>query len=58
MAALEKSGHMYSLEDVKVNEACEIRRKLLVMPKDEEREKIVERVLGAAGKGKCKMRFG
>ena len=38
-------GHMYPLEDVDVNDKGEIKRKLLVFPKDEEREEIVARIL-------------
>ena len=41
---LEK-GHMYPLEDVYVNEEGDRKRKLLVFPKDEEREEIVARIL-------------
>jgi preflagellin peptidase FlaK len=37
-------GHMYPLEDVEVNEEGEVKRKLLVFPKDEEREEIVARI--------------
>jgi len=40
-----KKGHMYPLEDVYVNEEGERKRKLLVFPKDEEREEIVARIL-------------
>jgi len=38
-------GHMYPLEDVDVNEEGEAKRKLLVFPKDEEREEIVSRIV-------------
>ncbi len=41
---LEK-GHMFPLEDVHVNEEGKEERKLLVFPKDEEREDIVARIL-------------
>jgi len=44
ISKLEK-GHMYPLEDVDVNDKGEIKRKLLVFPKDEEREEIVARIL-------------
>jgi len=40
-----KTGHMYPLEDVEVNDEGEAKRKLLVFPKDEEREEIVSRIL-------------
>ncbi len=43
---------MYPLEDVYVNETEEDRRKLLVFPKDEDREEIVARILKAADEGK------
>jgi len=36
---------MYPLEDVEVNDKGEVKRKLLVFPKDEEREEIVARIL-------------
>jgi preflagellin peptidase FlaK len=44
ISKLEK-GHMYPLEDVKVNDDGKVKRKLLVFPKDEEREEIVARIL-------------
>ncbi len=37
-------GHMYPLEDVEVTEDGTKKRKLLVFPKDEEREDIVARI--------------
>jgi len=37
-------GHMYPLEDVEVNNEGERKRRLLVFPKDEEREEIIARV--------------
>jgi len=52
IAELGKKEHLYPLEDVYVNETGESRRKLLVFPKDEEREEIVARILGAADEGK------
>jgi preflagellin peptidase FlaK len=45
---LEKSSFLYPLEDANVSEGGEIKRKLLVFPKDEEREEIVNRILDAA----------
>jgi preflagellin peptidase FlaK len=51
IAELEKGKHLYPLEDVYVN-AEESRRKLLVFPKDEEREGIIERLLKAKDEGK------
>jgi len=38
-------GHMYPLEDIDVNDEGDRKRKLLVFPKDEEREEIVARIL-------------
>lgn len=43
VSKLEK-GHMYPLEDVYVNDEGDKRRKLLVFPKDEEREDIIARI--------------
>jgi preflagellin peptidase FlaK len=40
-----EEGHTYPLEDVYENEEGEKKRKLLVFPKDEEREEIVTRIL-------------
>ena len=50
-AELEKGGYFYPLEDVHVGEDGETKRKLIVMPKDEEREEVIERILNAAGRG-------
>lgn len=50
VSKLEK-GFMYPLEDVEVNEE-RVKRKLLVFPKDEERDEIVARILGNVGKEK------
>ncbi len=44
VSKLEK-GFMYPLEDVEVSEES-VKRKLLVFPKDEERDEIVARILG------------
>ena len=44
VSSLEK-GFMYPLEDVEVSEES-VKRKLLVFPKDEERDEIVARILG------------
>ena len=49
---LEKEEFLYPLEDIRVAETGESERKLIVMPKDEEREEIVERILGASREGK------
>jgi preflagellin peptidase FlaK len=54
ISKLKKVAHLYPLEDVYVNETEENRRKLLVFPKDEEREDIVERLLKAADEGELK----
>ena len=39
-----ENGHMYPLEDVEIDEEGEATRKLLVFPKDEEREGIIARI--------------
>jgi preflagellin peptidase FlaK len=39
-----KTGHLFPLEDVYVNDEGETKRKLLVFPKDEEREEIISRI--------------
>ena len=44
VSKLEK-GHMYPLEDVEVNDAGEKKRRLRVLPSDEERDEIVARVV-------------
>jgi len=49
---LEMVEHLYPLEDACTTETGESRRRLLVFPKDEEREAIVERILEAADEGK------
>lgn len=49
---LEKKEFLFPLEDVRVVESGENERKLIVMPKDEEREEIVERILEASREGK------
>ena len=43
LSKLEK-GHMFPLEDVDIKEGEEAKRKLLVFPKDEEREEIIARI--------------
>jgi len=49
---LEKGKYLYPLEDVYASETEESGRKLLVFPKDEEREDIVGRLLKAKDEGK------
>lgn len=49
---LETVEHLYPLEDVYATETGESRRRLLVFPKDEGREAIVERILKATSEGK------
>ena len=48
---LENVGHLYPLEDIYTAETGENKRKLIVFPKDEERQQIVERVLNAKREG-------
>jgi preflagellin peptidase FlaK len=52
VAKLERYEYLYPLEDIGATEGNNVDRKLLVMPKDEKREKIVERILGAARTGR------
>jgi len=40
-----KSGHLFPLEDVYVSDEGEVKRRLLVFPRDEEREEIVSRIV-------------
>jgi len=49
---LEKREHLYPLEDIRVVGTGKGERKLVVMPKDENRKEIVERILNAARQGK------
>jgi len=51
VSKLEK-GHMYPLEDIGVKETGETERHLLVFPKDEKVEGIVERILKAKQEGR------
>ncbi|MFQ5999216.1 MAG: A24 family peptidase C-terminal domain-containing protein [Candidatus Bathyarchaeia archaeon] len=52
ISELKKKEYLYPLEDVYVTETGESKRRLLVFPKDEEREEIVERILKATEEGK------
>jgi prepilin signal peptidase PulO-like enzyme (type II secretory pathway) len=49
---LKEKWHIYPLEDVEDSGEGEIRRKLLVLPKDEEREAIIKRLGKAVEAGK------
>jgi len=49
---LKEKWHSYPLEDVKGNVETEFQRKLVVIPKDEERTAIVERLANAVEAGK------
>ncbi|MDH5783680.1 MAG: prepilin peptidase [Candidatus Bathyarchaeota archaeon] len=51
-AKLERYEYLYPLEDIGVTEGSKAERRLLVMPKDENREQIVRRILDAARTGK------
>ncbi|MEM2688736.1 MAG: A24 family peptidase C-terminal domain-containing protein [Candidatus Bathyarchaeia archaeon] len=51
---LKEKWHVYPLEDVENTEEDEVRRKLLVLPKDEEREAIVKRLEKAVEAGKIR----
>lgn len=48
---LEKGEHLYPLEDIRMVETGKSERKLLLMPKNEVRGEIVERILKAARQG-------
>jgi len=54
VAKLEKSGHLYPLEDLGESGDGESERKLLTMPKDEKRDEIVARVVKAFKEGKIR----
>jgi len=49
---LEKTDHLYPLEDIYTAENGENERKLLIFPKDADRKQIVDRVLNAKREGK------
>jgi len=49
---LKEKWHIYPLEDVEGSGEGEIRRKLLILPKDEEREAIIKRLEKAVEAGK------
>ena len=51
-AAVLEKGHVYPLEDINAKESGEMERRLLIMPKDEKVEGIVERVLTASREGR------
>ena len=48
---LEKMDHLYPLEDIHTAETGESERRLLVFPKDEDRQPIVDRLLNAKRQG-------
>ncbi len=52
VAKLERYDYLYPLEDISATGESPIDRKLLMMPKDEDREKIVARILDAARTGR------
>jgi len=49
---LKKKEHWYPLEDIQATETGESQRRLLLVPKEENRDEIVVRVLKAANEGK------
>jgi len=51
VAVLEK-GHMYPLEDVNTKETGESERRLMVLPKDEKSEGIIEKIVNATHEGR------
>jgi len=52
ISELERMEHFYPLEDVLVAETGETERRLLVFPRDEEKEKVVERIFEAVRGGR------
>jgi len=54
LSTLERKGHVYPLEDISKNEAGEEERRLLVFPKDETQETVLERILSAGREGKIR----
>ena len=48
---LERMDHLYPLEDIHTAETGESERRLLVFPKDEDRQPIVDRLLNAKREG-------
>jgi len=52
LATLEKSAHVYPLEDIAAKETGENERRLLVFPKDETQETIIARIVSAGREGK------
>lgn len=52
ISKLKEKWHVYPLEDIEYNDEKEPRRKLVVLPKDEGRSEIVERLDKAAASGK------
>jgi hypothetical protein len=54
LARLQEKWHVYPLEDIieEENGETSLKRKLLVMPKDEGREEIVKRLSGGVASGK------
>lgn len=54
VAKLERYEYLYPLEDVAASEGSQANRKLLLVPKDESREQIVERISHAVRTGKIK----
>jgi len=53
VAKLERYEYLYPLEDI-ATEGSQVDRRLLVMPKDENREQIVERILDSVRTGKIR----
>jgi len=52
VAKLRRHEYMYPLEDISAADGSQVERKLLVMPKDEGREQIVDRISKAVENGK------
>jgi archaeal preflagellin peptidase FlaK len=52
IAKVQAKWHIYPMEDIEQTDASEVKRKLMIIPKDEGREKTVERLASAVSLGK------
>ena len=52
VAKLKEKWHVYPMEDIDNDDENQLKRKLVVVPKDEGRDEIVERLSNAVGTGK------
>ncbi len=54
ISKLKEKWHIFPMEDLEINGEDSLKRKLVIIPKDEGREKIVERLSNAVDAGKIK----